>query len=146
APMRAIMNRHARRIDAIARDQLFAEIEIGGRIAEHPPALVAFLHDAGHRMPAAELGRGVAAAPLADLSADCCRSELAFLIADHLVHGKAETMGGAHRLQQSGIAPPILAEAEIGADDEMANTKPLDQYIPDKILGRHRSKRPVKIQ
>lgn len=63
-----------------------------------------------------------------------------------LDHGDAEAQFRAHVAQQSGVALAGLAEAEVVADDHVADAQAADQDVRDKVPGGRGGEAGVEIQ
>src|SRR3546814_13241979 len=99
------------------RPQVVAEADVGGGKAEGAAAAVALLDPPLDLPGAAEQLGGLGRTPLAQMGADDGGGVDLAVAGHHGVDGgDAEAVLSPHRLQQPGVAGPLVAEAERPAD------------------------------
>ena len=125
------------RVDPERRPQIFAEAEIGGGKADRAAAPVAGL-DASVDLPeAAELRRRLSRPAVAQEFADMGRGiDRGVGAAHRLDDCHPETVPRPRLAQHLGGAAALVAEGQIVADYDMADTDRADQQVVDEQLGR----------
>ena len=111
-------------IDAVFRAEVSLDREIGGRIADGPPALVAMLDHAANGERAGHQARGHLRIACLQCLADAAgRNEFA-AIPDRTHRARLDPMLRPDLAQQLDIAAARLAEGEILTRHDPCNTKP----------------------
>src|SRR5690606_30902052 len=118
--------------------------EVGGGKAPGTAPLVAVDHPALEGEGPAQQRRGaVEVAPGEEFTNSRAADPLAVRL-DVVDRRDAEAVSAAQRGQEYYVPGPALAEAEIGADDDVADDEPGDQYVADEILRRGRRQGPAE--
>ncbi|GIX20793.1 MAG: hypothetical protein KatS3mg120_2469 [Erythrobacter sp.] len=122
------------------------EAEIGGGIADRPPALVPVLDDPADGKGPGQEPRGKLRIAGAQGLADAARGDHLVPIGHRLHHPRLQSQLAAEAAQQSDIALGLPAEGEIGARHHPVRAEPLDEDARDEILGAGARKLGIEVE